>query len=120
MGSSEPHDPPLDTPLLSEYSVLICYAYIVLYTRQLCENTLDNIILTIFRGEQYACPHQTMTSCSWWSVDGEDSFMSDVTYMMGVSITNKRTGEMFPLQTKAIKIDTTKIGRYMPNGAQWH
>ena len=45
--------------------------------------------------------------------------MSDVTYMMGVSITNKRTGEMFPLQTKAIKIDTTKIGRYMPRGAQW-
>ena len=52
-----------------------------------------------------------MTECSWWAVDGEDSFMSDITYMMGVSITNKRTGEMFPLQTKAIKIDTTRIGK---------
>ena len=45
--------------------------------------------------------------------------MSDVTYMMGVSITNKRTGEMFPLQTKAIKIDTTKIGRYMTGGIRF-
>ena len=49
-----------------------------------------------------------MKTCSWWAVDEEDSYRSDMTYFMGVSIEDKKTGKMFP--TKTIRVETSKIG----------
>ena len=76
------------------------------------------IIEMILKGSQYfplfssrdqcECPHQTMTTCTWWAVDEEDSYRSDMTYFMGVSIEDKIRKKMFP--TKTVRVDTSKIG----------
>lgn len=60
---------------------------------------------------QHDCRRQTDTSCSWWKVDGEDSFMSDVTYHMGVIIENTHTKPptFFPEKPKVITVDTSTI-----------
>ncbi|KAL4236874.1 Cytokine receptor-like factor 1 [Mactra antiquata] len=72
-------------------------------------NTIEVKLVWVVQKDQFDCPHQTNTSCSWWKNDGPDSFMSDTTYFVGVSIENKLTSVYYPEKTKAITVDTTQI-----------
>lgn len=72
-------------------------------------NTMDIRLVWTASGEQYDCPHQTDTSCSWWANDGENSYLTDLVYFMGVSIENKINKKFYPEKLKVIKIDTSEI-----------
>ncbi|XP_053394094.1 interleukin-6 receptor subunit beta-like [Mercenaria mercenaria] len=70
-----------------------------------------SLVWTIAGDSQHDCLRQTATSCSWWKIDGDDSFKPGQDYHMGVSIENKATkpSTFYPKKTKAITVDTSKI-----------
>ncbi|KAL5015805.1 hypothetical protein ScPMuIL_005394 [Solemya velum] len=58
-------------------------------------------------GPQYDCPHQTLTSCSWWADDGADTFKDNMWYIMRIIVTNKEkdkttASEIFKINTRNI------------------
>ncbi|KAH3848973.1 hypothetical protein DPMN_091358, partial [Dreissena polymorpha] len=58
---------------------------------------------------QSECLRQTRTSCEWWAVDGLDSFQSDLTYYMAVSILNNITQVWYPQRAVVNTIVTEEI-----------
>ncbi|XP_052778057.1 uncharacterized protein LOC128215412 [Mya arenaria] len=72
-------------------------------------DTIDVSLIWTIDSTQSVCPHPTKTSCSWWEVDEENSFMSDLPYYMGVIVTNKRTGIRYPESVPGQSVDTNRI-----------